>query len=550
MQLIKEYLYETILVAVTLVLAGGIWYYNSTLEEAKQEALAKTQSVGQRLRSLRTDPVSRDEFQRRRQWIAAIRKGGKDVVEKALQRNAAYPVLPVPNAPRTASAPMFPWFPHTGPEHTNRDDRARDVLTDAFAALDADLNVTRRPDPETVQTEYQRRYRKYMLEQQRLRRKLQGEEGDGERFDGPGGPGGLGGPGGWNEDAGPMNLGPMPATGAEQPVVGDGQSPLLTEQQVKAKAQADAVKRYVLESARSGLMYLDEDAFQRSKTQAFQRGLGSWSTDRQSTGSGVRTVETLVNQEEIVARLFEDHVRYWVITDILDAIKLTNEESLKRGGKRLPATVPNAAIKRLVWIDCDGKFFIGQSEGRQEQIDGMGMDEEFETGRRRSGPGRGPSEIPPAKNLTTEVSSQRVDIVHYTIYMVMDTEYLGLFQRILAQKNYHTPLAIEKQEVLNPLASFHYYGAKPVMLVRFQGQLRLLSDLTRGKAKDNARPSSRTGRGRDDAKPNPLDWFVEAYPPLAPLGVLKRPGYAPALRKVDQARLPAKQTGTGSRRRR
>ncbi len=543
MQLIKEYLYETILVAVTIVLAGGIWYYNSTLEETRQETLDKTRSLGQRVRSLRTDPVSRDEFQRRQQWIAAIRKGGTQVVEKALQRNATYKVLAVPNVNRTASAPMFPWFPHTGPEHTNRDDRARDILNEAFAGLAEDLNITRRPDPSTVQTEYQRRYRKYMLEQQRLRRKLQGERGDGEEpFGGPGGPGG------WNEDAGPINLGPLPEPGAGQPAAGDSESPLLTEQQVKAKAQADAVKRYVLESARSGLMYLDEDAFQRSKTQAFQRGLGSWAATRQSTGTGVRTVDTLVNQEEIVARLFEDHIRYWVMTDILDAIKLTNAESLKRGQRRLPPTVPNAAIKRLVWIDCDGTFFIGDGDQRDEARDDFGMDEDFESGRRRTGPRRGPSQIPPAKNLTTEVSSDRVDIVHYTIYMVMDTEYLGLFQRILARKNYHTPLLIEKEEVLNPLAGFHYYGAKPVMLVRFQGQLRLLADLTRGKPKDGLRLPSGSSRGRSAKKPNPLDWYVKAYPPLAPVGVLSRTGYGPALRKVDQARLPADPSETDRRR--
>ncbi|MFP4355724.1 MAG: hypothetical protein ACLFUJ_11435 [Phycisphaerae bacterium] len=542
MKFIKEYMFETILVVVTLVLAVGIWLQSASAGDKVQAGLEEREQVAQRLARLRRNGVSLDEFEKRNAWKERLDRQGELVAERALQFNDNYTILEVSDLDGTAKAPLFPWFPYSqGQENFGREGRAKTVLTQAFAGLIDSINATSPPDQEKMQTEYQRRYQKYRMEQERLRRKL-GEEAENIE----GGPGGFDGR--MRDFDGPMTA-PINSGQPQDP----DQPQLLSDQQIQAMARADAIKRYVLESARSGVIYVDSDALAETKTPQLAPALGRWATENRTAGPQIND-SAATGTEAQVAELWRQHVKYWVCSDIIDAIQQTNNLVFNQPGERsLKPSVPNAAIKRLVWIDCDGRFFLGQPDA--ESRDGMYSEyDDYDEGgiprtRNRAATGQAAA-LPPAKNLTREVSSQKVDIVHYTVYMIMDADYLGAFQRHLAKKNYHTTLSVEFEEVRDPLATapFHYYGAKPAVLVRLTGQLRLLADLTRGKPKEDlpSQPGQANVRGSDQPEVNPLDWFVEDYPPLVPVGILKQPSYAPALREIDRRRLPAEST-TGRR---
>ena len=543
MKFVKQYTVELIIAAVALIGVGIFLYMRSTNVAAAEEALESHVKVAG-MTDIARSGKSEAELKARQAWLDQIRKEARQVRQKALQRNkAGYTVLPVAPAPGVADdrvAPMFPWpkDPKFG-----REARAYEALRTAFMALDDGLMATVPPNDLTVQEEAQRRLNLYKIQREQLLQKYQ------NRQDNNGGPI----PMGEEEEPGFLNrrLGPLGDRFTRPTDIPEAERKnlpellRLDENQIAQKATDEARRMFTVQAARKGRIYVDPNFFEANPQQGQTRQEQTGETQGLYQAGPYQPLPyNLVPADQKPQALFQEHVRLWVMRDIVQAIQKTNDSAVRN-------QVMDAPIKRLIWIQTDGRFFTGKL-GNGQGESRMWDDEEGEGPGYRYRPqiagGTVQQEKPTADTLTKDVSTEDVDIVRYSIYMILEPQKLNEFLLNLSKINYHTALAIEYEEVVNPVASNYYYGASPVIRVRIDGQLRLLSDFTRGQPA-NAEPAGPARAFRGGSQPAAEIKWNPQFPPLAPLQVLQVPEYQYALRQVDKQRLPEQPAPAGPIRR-
>ena len=211
--------------------------------------------------------------------------------------------------------------------------------------------------------------------------------------------------------------------------------------------------------------------------------------------------------EEVLIRpsfqkLWEAQLNYWVTRDILTAIDQTNQQVLRAGEQARKPNVLNAAVKRLVKIEIDEQYYLGDiSGGRSIRSISAAPGHTFVTG---AGPAVG--------GLTRRACNTFYDVIHYEFSVIMPTRYLPVLQRNLLRQNFHTILRVEMGPFADPQkpsgtqqkTNLYYYGPEPVVQITLRGELLLLTAWERGKW---------------DAKAKA--WSKE-YPPLMPKEALER----------------------------
>lgn len=210
--------------------------------------------------------------------------------------------------------------------------------------------------------------------------------------------------------------------------------------------------------------------------------------------------------------LWHAQVNLWVTTDILTAIREVNGGSGR--------TIYSTPVKRLVATDIDEAYYVSPREQSSAAPPGQ----------------RQQAAVPVGQSLTTRQCGKNYDVVHYNFTVDMLSSALpDLLDKLMARSN-HTVLNVQMTQA-EPLASdnglLYYYGTQPVVRVKVEGELLLLTAWERGTAKP-ADPKARPAR---DAKPAP-EW-VEQYPPLITLDALKDlAARAPeSMRPEDQQRI-------------
>lgn len=184
-------------------------------------------------------------------------------------------------------------------------------------------------------------------------------------------------------------------------------------------------------------------------------------------------------------RLWQAQVSLWVMRDVITAIIRTNNQVL---GKLDPAdrNVLNAAVKHLEGIQVGELEDKKKKAGRPAAVELSPLEEESSR-RRRS---RATLEIreagAKAESLTQRNASKEHDLTKYSFVVVMPTRHLVRLQQNLLALNYHTILKVSMAEVSEQIRKDYYYGVEPIMRVRIDAELPLLSAWTRGKWDDTA----------------------------------------------------------------
>lgn len=545
MNLIRQFLYETILIAVVIIVCPILLFLGMSSGSVAQE---NREEIAKLLSQTRTiQGVSEAQLKVKKENVEKIKKSAEEVDQRALEENKEnFDVLQVEvGIDNTQQFPMFPW------------DRTRSIELDAWRAvrsafdrLKSDPAFTRPPYVESIQDEYEKRLARLTLINDRKRKLLAPEEGEEDRR-----PGRFGldrrdrrSEGNLELEEGKRNVF----------VTEDGQEiVILTPTQLETQAKREALFRYALQSARGGMLYIDDEAFARSRP-----GLDLDSSDRRDRETRFEGLDFQIDGDLSDAPselqgllLWREQVRLWVCKDVINAILETNREHVRKMAESsdlpLEQSVLTAPIKRLVWIDCTGEFYTGfPVDESQERVD---LDE------REWGP-EGPPEdffeqksTPEARTITGDVSNEEYDIVRYRFVVVMNPGQIGMLQRSLAKRNYHSVLGLKAEAAGNNLqmpgirdrrdrrddrteeptltrSDVRYYGAEPVMQVTFDVQLRLLTEWVRGM------PIAPLPRIEEDANPEQVLFQPEA-PPLVPWRVFNPPDIEYALREVDRKRV-------------
>jgi hypothetical protein len=188
--------------------------------------------------------------------------------------------------------------------------------------------------------------------------------------------------------------------------------------------------------------------------------------------------------------LWKMQVNCWVMEDILQAIKKTNDDVLSQ----LPPThrnVTNSAVKRLVKIDISEDYYLSRQTGPTPP--GAAPPPGGESGRGRS------IQAGIGQSLTQRACTREYDVVHYNFTVVMPLYHLCRLQRNLMLEKMHTVLKVQIKEPSDlvsgglpagraatpvgaaapPIAARYYYGPDPVMAVTIHGELLLRTDWAR-----------------------------------------------------------------------
>ena len=197
-------------------------------------------------------------------------------------------------------------------------------------------------------------------------------------------------------------------------------------------------------------------------------------------------------------QLWAAQLSLWVTADVLEAIRLTNQQVVDEAIAQGAASenVGLSGVRRLLSLRVYGYMPPGVGQG-------------------------GLSVTPPSgssRTLTQRRSSPLHDVVFYELSVIMPVRHVADFERVLMSHNYHTVLNVSMHAIAQSPADLHYYGPGPVMQVTFSGELLLLTGWQ---------------RGTWDAKASA--WSPD-YPPLMPVSVL-RTQPAQALREEDRRRL-------------
>ena len=198
-------------------------------------------------------------------------------------------------------------------------------------------------------------------------------------------------------------------------------------------------------------------------------------------------------------QLWEAQLSLWVTADVLEAIRLTNQQVIDEAIAAGAASenVGLSAIRHLLGLRVFGYAPPGTGQGGKISLTGP------------SGP---------ARTLTQRRNTKVHDVVFYDLTVIMPARHVADFERVLMSHNYHTVLSVTMQEIRQNPADLHYYGPGPVMHVTISCELQLLAGWQ---------------RGTWDTESNA---WSEAYPPLMPVEVLRiQPGAS--RRQEDQERL-------------
>ena len=191
-------------------------------------------------------------------------------------------------------------------------------------------------------------------------------------------------------------------------------------------------------------------------------------------------------------------VSLWVMRDIVEAVKATNEQASSAG-----QGVPVSAIKRLVESEVLG-YVVGQSgaagvsggsdvAAAAPDAAPASVNLQYYTGGARGASSRAP-------NLTGRACSQLYDVVHYRFTVVMPIKNLPRLCRNLMKQNYHTVIDVHisaTDSEVGPTSGgtekiigrgrggerSYYYGTDSVVEVSITGELLLLTDWARGRKK-------------------------------------------------------------------
>ncbi|HAU38086.1 MAG TPA: hypothetical protein DCX07_10275 [Phycisphaerales bacterium] len=241
-------------------------------------------------------------------------------------------------------------------------------------------------------------------------------------------------------------------------------------------------------------------------------------------------------------QLWQAQLNLWVTSDILAVVDETNQQVFRVSQRE--ANVLNAAVKRLVSVDIDERYYTGGGESVRtagtaapaaapvtvfgpSPTGGYGGETSY-------GPTAGTAADPPV-GLTLRVCNPLRDILHYRFTVIMPTRHLPRLLDNLEKRNLHTVRYVSIQAIptetrqsgvaaggaaapIDP-ALYHYYGADPVLQVTVAGELQLLTAWE---------------RGTWDAQANA--WSKD-YPPLMPKAVLDslRQRLASAMRNNDDS---------------
>ena len=247
-------------------------------------------------------------------------------------------------------------------------------------------------------------------------------------------------------------------------------------------------------------------------------------------------------------RLWQAQVSLWVMQDVVSAILRTNQQVFARndeaeGDKKEERHVLTAAVKHLIGVkvmaELAGPATARPAPARRGMVELPPMGEES-----MRPPTRAPSvtaaSVAKAPTLTQRAASAEHEIARYSFVVIMPPRHVVRLQRNLLALNYHVILNVTMVEVPEEYRAKYYYGVEPIMQVRIDAELPLLSVWTRGKWDSHAKQWLTWNRG---AKPTatttgparPTKWVKGE--PLMPVDYLDRMIPRAAWRPEDQQRV-------------
>ncbi len=255
---------------------------------------------------------------------------------------------------------------------------------------------------------------------------------------------------------------------------------------------------------------------QVTREQIYDRAMaGSIYADERSLSMIVSSTTRRYNADE----LWMAWVNLWIERDIVEAIRLTNEQGSEKEG------VPTAAVKRLIGSRLRG--YAVRAGAVPMALSGAGGRPVSPTGAGVAGAGAGAGAAPlnllyvPERVGTLDVTDQylrkggsavpaltqrycnpRYDVVHYEFTVVISPRQLLRLYKNLMDQNYHTVIdvhiskadALEQSSSGRPVlmakdstAGRYYYGTEMVVRARIVGELLLLTEWARGPADPETR---------------------------------------------------------------
>ena len=488
MSFLKENLFLVVTLLVLLVAGGGVVAWMNSQSALADERSKVRSDLARNIVSEAADPVNAAVVGRAERKVARLRGERARVARNFLVRSTAYRPMQF-TATDTRDKPVNA-FPITVDLYDKKGMRALfpNRYRKDLDAIFARLKATRPPTTEEITKELERLRAKGVNDTRPIGGRAPMDMGR-EMFPGDGGP-----------------MGPR-QPGATAP------APLTPEQQKTATEQA--TDTLVVQQADTGEVYAKRTDFD----------------------------ERLPADIEYREELWPAQVTLWVHSDIVDAIKTTNDSYRRRVTTGKLRGVQSSAIKRLHTIRMLGYACNGQARGGGMPM-GPGGGGDFGGGGPEMGPGGrpvvgapiggggsaagqtvtsfkyiggssagaggvgpamgggGPAAVQTAGSpkLTGRVTNQLYDVIHYQFTVdVTGPALLRLYDNLLSQ-NYHTILdvSIGKVDRTGSLAAaaghagmpgmgaqggtvLFEYGSAPVLRATITGELLILADWTRGK---------------------------------------------------------------------
>ena len=221
----------------------------------------------------------------------------------------------------------------------------------------------------------------------------------------------------------------------------------LTDADVSKMARRNATEELMLQKANAGIMFVSP----RTLAMVSDLKLPGGDTGPEELDV-VFPKEVWKSADAPAGKLWEAQLNLWITQDILTAIDMTNQQSLRTAGSVRKATVPNAAVKRLDGINITEQYLMqrdGANEGDQEA------------------------------DLTQRVTTSEYEIVEYELQVVMKTSYLPTMMRNLMMRGDHTVTNVTIRKLPVEPAGMQYYGTDPVATVLVTGDVLFRSSWTR-----------------------------------------------------------------------
>lgn len=334
----------------------------------------------------------------------------------------------------------------------------------------------------------------------------------------------------------PLGLGPGPAAAPPRAGLGAGNVPIK-------RRPVSVTDRFSVRRVARGVGTLEEDTGPTPEEIARDEFILDRALKGKIYANKDESMHMVLLSRQIrysFQELWFAQVSLWVMRDIVEAIKVTNEGASSPG-----QGVPVSAVKRLVGSDVLG-YVVGQSGAAGAGVSGRpsvrdaasdaapaSVDLQYFTGGARVAGARAPK-------LTGRGCSQLYDVVHYRFAVVMPIKNLPRLCRNLMEQNYHTVIDVHISATDSEVQTIggrtetmggrgrggersYYYGTDSVVQVTITGELLLLTDWTRGRKKQ-VDPTTREE--------------VKGYPELMPTEFLSGLGAldAGALRPEDLER--------------